>query len=75
MVDEVLSLLTLSMEVQCLYNEGGIIDQPPWFIELLSYFAPIYDKLKFISKAKMVLGDSSTSTPKKGPARQASRRR
>ena len=56
MAREVFGILTLSMEMGCLYNAGGIIDQPDWYMSLITMFAPIYDKLKFTAKAQMVLG-------------------
>lgn len=60
---EAFSILSLSAEMGVLYNEGGIINQPSWYMELMTSFAPIYDKLKFTSKVKMVLGDGSDKTP------------
>jgi hypothetical protein len=38
---------------------GGLEDQPMWFIELLGWFIPRMDSLKFASKANMILGGSS----------------
>jgi len=64
MAREVYGILVMSMEMGCLYNAGGIINQPTWYLDLMSFFGPIYDKLKFTSKARMVLGDGkSTKTP------------
>jgi hypothetical protein len=42
------------------YVQGGIADQPEWWIESLSWFLPRYRMLQFISRAKMILGDGSS---------------
>jgi hypothetical protein len=52
----------LSAETGQLYREGGIINQPEWFITLLADFIPVYDKIKFMNKAKMILGDGKSQT-------------
>jgi len=58
----VFNLLMISTETGQLYRSGGIINQPEWFIELLSEFIPVYDKIKFTNKAQMILGDGKTQT-------------
>lgn len=50
-------LLVVCAETGSLYSEGGIGDQPDWFIELLGWFLPRYNDLKFISRARFILGD------------------
>ena len=50
---------------------GGIYDQPDWWIENLSWFVPKYKHTQFITRAKMILGDSkasniASSLPKRG---------
>lgn len=57
-------VLLISAETgQMLYN-GGIIDQPEWFIDLLGWFIPAYDQMKFGAKADMILGGDGTSASK-----------
>lgn len=36
--------------------QGGINDQPSWFIETMSWFKPMYDQVIFMSKVRSVLG-------------------
>lgn len=50
-------LLSLTAETGQLYNDGGLSEQPFWFIELISEFIPRYNDFKFYSRAKMILGD------------------
>jgi hypothetical protein len=63
MARETYGILCLSMEMGVLYNDGGIINQPDWYMQLITMFAPIYDKLKFAGKCQMVLGKGN-KTPK-----------
>jgi hypothetical protein len=37
---------------------GGIIDQPSWWIDLVSWFLPRYNEQRFYARAKAILGDS-----------------
>ena len=67
MAREAFGILCLSLEMGCLYKDGGLIDQPDWYMQLITFFAPIYDKLKFAAKAQMVLGKSAK--PPKLPRR------
>ena len=50
-------LLIVSAESGTLLCSGGIAEQPSWFINMLSWFLPIYDNAKFAMKAKSILGD------------------
>lgn len=54
--------MTVAVEQKCLLVSGGISSQPGWFINLLSWFGPAYDTQKFISRARMVLGDENKDT-------------
>ena len=58
----VFNILMISAETGQLYRDGGIINQPEWFITLLSEFIPVYDKIKFTNKAQMILGDGKKQT-------------
>ena len=55
---QLFKLLTVTAETGALYIEGGLSSQPFWFVELASWFIPIHDKIKFVTRAKMVLGES-----------------
>jgi len=57
-VGDLYETMLVCVEMQTLLISGGVADQPSWFIELLAWFAPEYNLQKFISRAKMVLGDS-----------------
>jgi hypothetical protein len=41
--------------------DGGIIEQPEWWIDELSWFLPFYSHHRFVSRAKMILGDGKKS--------------
>jgi hypothetical protein len=43
-------------------NSGSLLDQPDWYIDLLGWFLPRYDSLKWHSKAKMILGSDKKQT-------------
>lgn len=63
------TLLVAAMSRQMLYA-GGIMDQPAWFIETLSWFLPMYDQIIFMTKARAIVGDgkklrSATNKAKK----------
>lgn len=49
--------MIIAVEQKTLLVQGGLADQPGWFIKLLAWFGPAYDLQKFISRARMVLGD------------------
>jgi len=54
------NLLIICAETGALPFEGGIMDQEYDFIENFSWFLLRWDMLKFMQKADMILGDSST---------------
>ena len=54
--------LTIACETKTMLIEGGIANQPNWFIQLMAWFAPAYDLQKFIQRAQMILGDGSDKT-------------
>lgn len=65
-------LMTVAVEQKTLLVEGGLANQPHWFVSFLSWFGPTYDEQKFISRARMILGDGGnskqpTGTKKQGP--------
>ena len=67
------TLLVAAMSKQMLYS-GGIMDQPAWFIESLSWFLPMYDQVIFMTKARAVIGDGKgkkiSGRPKPPPRRR-----
>lgn len=52
-------LMSVCVELKQLPYVGGMLDQPDWVVELLSWFAPRYDSAKFSSRARQVLGDGN----------------
>lgn len=60
------STLTVAADTGAMLTQGGIEDQPAWFVELLAWFLPVYDQIKFASKARMVLGDGKDKGRKNG---------
>jgi len=64
---ELFKLLLISTETgQLLYN-GGICNQPAWYIDLLAWFLPRFDNMRFASKAEMILGGDGKSKSKPAP--------
>ena len=74
-------LLILSYETKQLLYSGGLADQPGWFIELMGWFVPRYDELKFYHRANSILGSpgnkkSQASSPStRGSLRGGHKRR
>lgn len=64
-------LMVVACQQQVLLVAGGLAEQPGWFVQLLSWFGPSYDTMRFMSRAKMILGDddkgSRTPAPQKKP--------
>lgn len=54
---EVFRLLVITAETGVMLNGGGILDQPAWFVESLGWFIPLYDTVKFMERARSILGD------------------
>lgn len=52
---ELFKTFVLSTETGQLPYGGSILKQPYWVVDILSWFIPIYNKLKWISNAKMIL--------------------
>lgn len=67
--------LVVASECGSQWCAGGLKDQPSWWLELLSSFAPSYNELRFTSRARAILGDgSSTTKGAKDGARQRNTR-
>jgi hypothetical protein len=53
-------LLTIAAESgNITLYDGGIADQPFWWVDTLSWFLPFYSTQRFVSRAKMILGDGT----------------
>lgn len=52
--------LSVACELKVMLVEGGIANQPRWFVNMMSWFSVSYDMQKFMQKAKMVLGDDDS---------------
>lgn len=51
-------LLTIAAESGTIeLYDGGMSDQPEWWIDALSWFLPRYSHNQFVSRARMILGD------------------
>lgn len=48
-------VFVIASETGQLPYDGSIMNQPEWVVDILSWFAPLYSKLKWISNAKMIL--------------------
>ena len=57
----VFRLLGLAAETGTLYEAGGLSNQPDWFIDLASWFIPLYKQRKLAMYAKAILGDGGGS--------------
>ena len=52
------SAIVVCAETHTQWQNGGIADQPSWWIDLVSSFVPMYNEMKFYARAKAILGDS-----------------
>jgi hypothetical protein len=48
--------LVVASDTGAMWCSGGISEQPDWFIDLLGWFLPRYNDLRFNSRARAVLG-------------------
>lgn len=56
-------LLVIAAETGTMVEDGGLAQQPMWWIELLSWFLPKYRDARFNARVRSVVG-----TQKTGPA-------
>ncbi len=54
-------MLIVAAETGCHYNAGGLEDQPQWWIDLLSWFIPRYNDMKFANRVRSVVGDGKAA--------------
>ena len=64
LTNDIFKALTICCEIGTMWEAGGIENQPDWFLDMLSWFAPRYDQAKFVSRAKMILGEAKDGRPK-----------
>lgn len=50
--------LKIAAESGTMWIAGGIGDQPEWWIELLSWFLPRYNDLRFSNRIKSIVGEN-----------------
>lgn len=51
-------MLVVSAETGTMLYNGGISDQPDWYIELLGWFVRAYGNIKFVSQQGMIWGSN-----------------
>jgi hypothetical protein len=61
-VVSVYNALVVSAETGAQWQSGGIADQPAWWIELIAWFVPSYNELRFSQRARAILGDGKESS-------------
>lgn len=49
-------LMLISAETGTMLEKGGLLDQPDWFIDLLAWFIPRLEEIKFNLKCDKVFG-------------------
>lgn len=70
---ELYKTLIVSRECGIMLTKGGLLEQPAWFIDVLSWFTTRYDHEKFASRARMILGDGKDTA--KGQNKNGSKHR
>lgn len=55
-------MLVISAESGIMLETGSLLEQPDWWVDLLSWFLPLYSDNKFYSRARAILGDGKAST-------------
>lgn len=58
----VFRLLILAAKTGAMLVDGGLLSQPAWFLDLLSWFLPRLAEIEFSMKAQQVLGGISPRT-------------
>jgi hypothetical protein len=49
--------LVVAAETGAMWESGGLSTQPAWWVELVAWFIPSYTELRFMSRARAILGD------------------
>lgn len=53
--------LVVAAETGIMLEKGSLIDQPEWWVDLLSWFIPAWSDSRFYSRARAILGDGKAS--------------
>lgn len=61
-LSEMFRLLVIASETGVMLTNGGLLDQPDWWVESIAWFIPRYDHAKFTGRVKMVLGDGKNKS-------------
>jgi hypothetical protein len=72
-VASIFRLLVISSETGAMIEEGGLNNQPSWFVEHLSWFAPRYHDYKFHQKANKILSSFAKGNSPNGSHRRSDR--
>ena len=54
-------LLIVTADTGALLEEGPILEQPAWYMELLGWFLPLYDQIKWNSKMRGLFGNGKST--------------
>jgi hypothetical protein len=63
--------ITVTIETGLAWNSGGVTNQPAWWVDLCAAVLPLANDLRFVNRAKMILGDGKkdkTTTSFKKPS-------
>lgn len=55
-------LLVISADTGIMPENGSLLEQADWWVDLLSWFLPIYSDTRFYSRARAILGDGKAAT-------------
>ena len=66
--------LTITAETGALYDDGGIADQPHWYVTMMAWFLPRYNDHKFAARARSILGDGKSAGKAESLKRKNGRR-
>jgi hypothetical protein len=59
-------LLKIAAVTGALPHAGGLLDQDAWFIDMLGWFIPRYDEIRFNMKAERVMGSPTAQKALRG---------
>jgi hypothetical protein len=54
---ELYNAMVIASRTGALWDGGGLSDQPQWFVDMLGWFLPMYDRVTFAEKVRLVMGD------------------
>jgi hypothetical protein len=62
--------IILCAETGTMWTEGGIADQPAWWVDLVAEWLPWYSDMRFATRAKQILGDTKDGAQNGGHKRR-----